>query len=167
MSDYIDPKGITLDEVVKRYPRVYSPIGYDTPLELDAFNKPKVISSFEMAINAILTLLFMKPGQYPSVPELGIDIESYLHEYADDPKIPSSIESKLRDQCNQLELINLTFQCYFDKTVEGIPCLVIRITGSDTLAYGSQSNTVYIGISYDKLNQLYVHKRYDSKRQSG
>ena len=163
--EYLDEKGIYLDEVNKKYPRVYQPLGYDTTLAVDSFNKPKVISSFEMMINAILTLLFMKPGQFPSIPDLGIDIESYLHEYADDPTIPSTIENKLNDQCNRLQYTGLMFDCYFDHTSEGIACLVIKITGTEKLARGSQSNTVYIGISYDKLNQLYIRKRYDPSQQ--
>ena len=166
MSDYIDKKGIYLDEVNKRYPRVYQSLGYDALLEVDNFNKPKVISSFELMVDAILTLLFMKPGQFPSIPDLGIDIESYLHEYADDRNIPSTIENKLNDQCNRLQYTGLTFKCFIDQTSDGIPCLVIQITGTETMAYGSQSNTVYIGISYNKLNELYVKKKYDvsSKR---
>ena len=166
VSDYIDSKGIYLDEVNKKYPRVYQPLGYDAVLAVDGYNKPKVISSFEMMVNAILTLLFMKPGQFPSIPDLGIDIESYLHEYADDPSIPSSIEVKLNDQCNRLQYTGLTFECFFDKTTEGIDCLVIKITGTETLARGSKGDTVYIGISYDKLNQLYVRKKYDSSKQT-
>ena len=77
----MDEKGITLAEVSNRYPRRYQPLGYDAVLEVDDYGKPKIISTFEMAINAILTLLFMKPGQFPSIPDLGIDINSYLFEY--------------------------------------------------------------------------------------
>lgn len=61
----IDQKGIKLDEVSLRYPRTFQPLGYDAVLDVDEFTKPKVISSFQLCVNAILTLLFMKPGQYP------------------------------------------------------------------------------------------------------
>ena len=64
MSDYIDPKGIYLDEVNKKYPRVYQPLGYDTTLAVDSFNKPKVISSFEMMIKR-LTKLFVNLKRMP------------------------------------------------------------------------------------------------------
>ena len=165
MPDYIDKKGIYLDEVNKRFPRVYQPLGYDTLLEVDNFNKPKVISSFELMVDAIITLLFMKPGQFPSIPDLGIDIESYLHEYADDRNIPSTIENKLNDQCNRLQYTGLSFNCYIDTTSDGIPCLVLKISGTENLTYGVQSNTVYVGISYDKLNELYVKKKYDKSNR--
>jgi hypothetical protein len=91
----LDEKGITLAEVVTKYPRTFQTLGYDVLMDVDSFGKPKVISTFEMCINSILLLLKMKPGQYPSIPELGIDIEQYLHEYSDDPKIISEIQNKL------------------------------------------------------------------------
>jgi hypothetical protein len=108
----------------------------------------------------------MKPGQFPSIPELGIDINSYLLEYADDPRIPREIESKLNDQCNRLQYTGMTFECYIDnKTYPGTPALVIKVTATERLAKGSEGDIVYIGISYDKLNQLYVRKRYDSSNK--
>ena len=155
----IDQKGIKLDEVSLRYPRTFQPLGYDAVLDVDEFTKPKVISTFQMCVNAILTLLFMKPGQYPSIPELGINIESYLFEYADDPSIPREIKTKLEDQCNVISMVGITVDCMFDK-LDGHPALVIQIEGDEQLATGSQSNKVVIGISYDKLNKLYSRKIY-------
>ena len=100
----LDEAGITLQEVNKKYPSRSQVLKYDTCMDYDAANKPKVISSFEMCVNMILTLLFMKPGQYPSIPELGINIESYLFEYADDPSIPREIKTKL-PVLNQIRLL--------------------------------------------------------------
>ena len=129
-------------------------------MDTDSTYKPKVISTFEMCVNTIITLLYMKPGQYPSIPELGIDIESYLHEYADDPNIPSEIKNKLTDQCNRIEVTGIQIDCYIDQTDDGTNALVVKVTGTDKLGYGSQSGNVIIGISYDKLNRLYVRKSY-------
>ena len=156
----LDEKGIYLSEVDKRYPRSFQTLGYDVLMDTDSTYKPKVISTFEMCVNAILTLLYMKPGQYPSIPDLGIDIESYLHEYADDPNIPSEIKNKLTDQCNRIEVTGIQIDCYIDKTDDGTNALVVKVTGTDKLGYGSQSGNVIIGISYDKLNRLYVRKSY-------
>jgi hypothetical protein len=129
-------------------------------MDVDAYNKPKVISTFDMCINAILTLLKMKPGQYPSIPELGIDVEKYLHEYADDPNIPGEIKSKLMDQCNRLQTVDIDIDVYIDRSQDGTNALIIKITGSDTLTYGEKTQGVIIGITYDKLNQLYSRKVY-------
>lgn len=157
----IKNNGITLAEVDKRLPRSFQTLGYDVLLDYDATYKPKVISTFEMSVNIILTLLFMKPGQYPSIPELGINIEQYIHEYSDDKSIPNKIKNELQNQCNQLQLTGINIECFFDKTSDGFDALVLQISGTDKLTYGSESNSVVIGISYDKLNRLYVRKVFN------
>lgn len=155
----LDEKGITLAEVNKKYPRTVQTLGYDVVLDYDAAHKPKVISSFEMCINIILTLLFMKPGQYPSIPDLGIDIEQYLHEYSDDKTIPAKITEKLNEQCNRIGETGITVDCMFDK-IDGFDVLVVQINATERMAVGSESNKVIIGISYDKLNRMYSKKIY-------
>ena len=103
-----------------------------------------------MAINVVLTLLMMKPGQFPSIPELGIDIESYLFEYSDNKSLPSEIKNKLSDQCNMLDMSGLTIDVYFDKTEEGHEALIVELTGTDRLAYGSDDSAhIIIGVRGD------------------
>lgn len=152
----LDEKGITLAEVEKRYPRSFQLLGYDVLMDTDSMYKPKIISTFEMCVNSILLLLKMKPGQYPSIPELGIDIESYLHEYTDDAKIPLTLQSKLYEQMNRLEITGIDVDIYFDKTSDGHDAMVVKVTGTDRLVYGVDKPTVIIGITYDQLNQLYT-----------
>lgn len=155
----LDVKGITLKEVTSRYPEEFQTLKYDVAFDTDSMSKPKVVSSFDLAINIVLTLLMMKPGQYPSIPELGIDIESYLFEYSDSKTLPAEIKNKLYDQCNRLEISGLNIEIFFDQTEDGTNALVIELTGTETLAYGSdESQRVIIGITYDKMNQLYVRK---------
>lgn len=156
----LDEKGIHLSEVTHKYPRTFQTLGYDVLMDTDSTYKPKVISTFEMCVNSILTLLFMKPGQYPSIPELGIDIESYLHEYADDPNVPMEIKNKLTDQCNRIEITGISIECYVEKMNDGVNALIVKINGTEKLGYGSESNNIIIGISYDKLNRLYVRRSY-------
>lgn len=158
----LDEKGITLDEVNAKFPKIFQSLGYDALLDIDAYNKPRIASSFELGVNAILTLLLMKPGQFPSIPELGIDIEQYLHEYADNKNLPKIIENKINDQCNRLQYTGMTVECFLDKTSDGFDALVIKITGTERMAKGSTGNVVYLGISYDKLNRLYAKRYYDT-----
>lgn len=156
----LDEKGITLAEVSYKYPRTFQTLGYDALMDCDAVGKPKVISTFEMCINSILMLLLMKPGQYPSIPELGIDIEQYLHEYSDDNTIIQTIKNELNDQCNRIQVTGIQTDVYIDKTSEGTNALIIEINGNERLSYGTASNRVIIGISYDKLDKLYIRKSY-------
>lgn len=156
----LDKRGITLDEIRNKYPPNFQSLNYDTLFDVDSMYKPKVISSFEMIVNSVLMLLFMKPGQYPSIPDLGIDIESYLHEYSDDKTLPMKIKTKLTEQCNRINIIGLDVNVSFDKTQEGVDALIVEISADDYLAYGSESGHIIIGISYDKLNRLYVKRLY-------
>lgn len=154
----LDTNGIRLDDVAKMYPKDFQPVGYDFAFGTDTLGRPKVLSSFQIGVNAVLTLLFMKPGQFPSIPDLGIDIDSYLHEYSDDPNIPIEIKNKLSDQCNRLDVIGLKIDVSIDKMDDNKDALLIEISGTETLSYGNETDHVIIGISYDKLNRLYVKK---------
>lgn len=156
----LDVKGISLAEVEKRYPRSFQILGYDTPLDVNTLGKPLVISTFEMMINVVLTLLMMKPGQYPSIPDLGIDIESYLWEYSDDPTLPGRIEAKIKEQCSKLQISGVEVKVSMDRTNVDENALVVAITGTDRATYGSDHNQVIIGITYDKLKELYLKKYY-------
>ena len=154
----LDEKGITLAEIRNKYPPYFQSLNYDVLMDSDSMYKPKVISSFDLIINSILTLLFMKPGQYPSIPDLGIDIESYLHEYSDNKNLPMEIKNKLIDQCNRIDIIGVDIDIRFDKTSDNLDALVVEVSGSEYLGYGNESSHIIIGISYDKLNRLYVRK---------
>ena len=157
----LDNKGIYLAEIDRKYPKVFQSLGYDVMLDTDSMYKPKVISTFQLCVNTILTLLFMKPGQYPSIPDLGIDIESYLHEYSDDPNIPIEIATKLNEQCNRLQLTGIKINCYIDKLSDNsTDALVVDVTGTERLSYGSKGRRVLIGITYDKLKRLYTKQIY-------
>ena len=157
----LDNKGIYLAEIDRKYPKVFQSLGYDVMLDTDSMYKPKVVSTFQLCVNTILTLLFMKPGQYPSIPVLGIDIESYLHEYSDDPNIPIEITTKLNEQCNRLQLTGIKINCYIDKLSDNsTDALVVDVTGTERLSYGSKGSRVLIGITYDKLKRLYTKQIY-------
>lgn len=160
----LDSKGITLAEVEHKYPRVFQSLGYDVLMDTDSFNKPKVIPTFQLCVNSVLALLLMKPGQYPSIPELGLDVEQYLHEYSDDQSIPATIKTKLYDQMNMLELTGVQIEVMFDKTDDGFDVLLVQITGDERLEYGEKLSPVIIGITYDKLNHLYSKISYAKDR---
>ena len=166
MKMALDTNGIYLDEIKGKYPRSFQTLNYDVLLDTDSMGKPKVISSFDLGINTILTLLFMKPGQFPSIPELGIDIESYLFEYTDDEKVPMIIKNKLNDQCNRLELTGIDIYVAADKLNDGTMGLFIRITGDERLCYGLPSNKAIIGITYSKLNKMSIRKIYEERSYS-
>lgn len=64
------------------------------------FNQTKVLSESETLINNILMILFGKPGFYPSIPYLGMDIEGYLYMLEDEVD-PVEIKAQLASQCRE------------------------------------------------------------------
>jgi len=64
------------------------------------FNQTKVLSESETLINNILMILFGKPGFYPSIPSLGMDIEGYLYMFEDEID-PVQIKAQLASQCRE------------------------------------------------------------------
>lgn len=166
----LDTKGIHLTEINRRYPRQAQLLGYDALLGVDALGKPKVIPTFEMAVNVIITLLLMKPGQYPSIPDLGIDIESYLFEYADDEFIPANIKAKLNEQCNRLQVSGVDINIHMDTLPDGTNVMLVEIVANELMymngTNGAEPNRVIVGISYDKLNRVYIRKKYIERSAS-
>lgn len=158
--DLSNVKGITLEEIKYMLPKGFQTLGYDILLDTDNFDKPKVIGTFDLCVNTVLMLLFMKPGQFPSIPELGIDIEQYLHEYADDKEIPKKILDQLNEQCNRLQVAGVELDVMVttleDKTTNA---LIVYVKGTPTLAYGQPDQIAIIGITVDKLNRLYAKRR--------
>ena len=156
----LDTKGIWLDEIKNKYPPSFQTLGYDVSFDSDSMYKPKVLSTFELGVNTILTLLFMKPGQFPSIPDLGIDIESYLFKYSDDPRNLVEIKDKLDDQCNRIGVSGFDINVIFSKMQDGNDAILVIISATETVAYNADGYKVIIGITYDKLKRLYIRKDY-------
>lgn len=70
----------------------------DPTFGVNNFKRPKVLSATQTYVNNLLTILFGKPGFYPSQPNLGMDIEQYLYRYIDDINT-SEIKNILINQC--------------------------------------------------------------------
>ena len=51
----------------------------DPTYKANSFNKPKVLTEKESYIRGVLMILFGKPGFFPSIPTLGMDIQQYMY----------------------------------------------------------------------------------------
>lgn len=71
----------------------------DPVFGINAFGEQKVLNESETKVNNILTILFMRPGSYPSLPELGVYIQQYLYKPIDDINC-EEIKAKITSQCN-------------------------------------------------------------------
>lgn len=134
-------------------------LGYDVAFGLDDFGKPLLKSEAALMKNVILFVLFSRPGQYPSLPNIGLDIQSLLYSFYDEID-NNDLKAKIIAQCTALGT-------YFDSNniivrkiiYRNKPSLMIHIEGTDTTlptGYTVKSDTekYQIGITFDELDQM-------------
>lgn len=69
---------------------------------INDYNQPKYMSDMESKVTDILMILLGKPGFYPSIPSLGMDIQQYLYMFEDEIST-EAIKAELVRQCNEFE----------------------------------------------------------------
>lgn len=138
----------------------YNELGYDTTFELNDFKQPRIRSEVELIKNTILFVLFAKPGQYPSLPTIGLDIQNRLYSFYDEIK-EEDLQLQIIEQCEALGV-------YFDKGNVAIrktiynkqPSLLIHIEGTESYPddymndSANKSNRYLIGITYDEMKRM-------------
>lgn len=73
---------------------------------LDDFKKPNVLYDEEAIARTILMILFGRPGCFPSLPEIGMNISKYFYTFSDEID-PTDIKVQLSYQCSLVtELID-------------------------------------------------------------
>lgn len=65
-------------------------------LDINSFDKPTELSGVAAWSQLLLNLIFLKPGTYPSLPEMGIGIEEYQYDFLDDAI--SALSAKITEQ---------------------------------------------------------------------
>ena len=82
--------------------------------KINGFGKQKVFTEAEASSRQILTLLFMRPGDYPSLPNMGINISKELRyknmDYITGGALKEKIERQIREYAAQVELEDLTIE---------------------------------------------------------
>jgi hypothetical protein len=72
----------------------------DPTYGVNNFNKAKVLSEEETYVHNLLAILLGKPGFYPSIPYLGMDIQRELYKFEDEidtDKIKAAVVSQCSD----------------------------------------------------------------------
>lgn len=63
------------------------------------FDNPRVLSTLESFVTDVLMILFGRPGFYPSIPSLGMNIQQYMYKF-DDEVSTEDLKVKLAKQCD-------------------------------------------------------------------
>ena len=99
----------------------------DPVFSIDNYNRPKTLSESESVAYRIMTLLYGRPGFYPSIPSLGMNIQQYLYSFEDELDT-ESLKMELARQCE--EFVPQIQYGEFDivkTTYKGQPMLVIVV----------------------------------------
>lgn len=128
-------------------------IGADVTFEVDEFNRPKLLNSSETIKNVIMFLLYSKPGQIPSLPSIGMNIEKYLYEDFNSLDT-TEIERNLSDQCSILGNY-FNSEATIEKTYDNnIPVLKLSLKYSTNEITEKPYKDYQLGITYDELLKM-------------
>lgn len=137
--------------------------GYDTTFELSEFNEPRLRSDLETIKNTLLFVLFAKPGQYPSLPQVGMDIESYLYSFYDEIDEQDLI-SQITQQCSLVGAYISAGTIQVKKLIyQDQPSLIIDISGKEKFPSNYKHDKIndekhyLIGLTYDQVQNLLVN----------
>lgn len=139
-------------------------VGLNPEFGLNNFNEPKILNETESIVNDILNLLFMRPGQFPSLPYLGIDISQYLYQFYDEIDT-KQIKSKIASQCSEfLPYVNSGELDVIKTVMKNQPVLLIKVP---TIRRDSDSSLM-IGITKDLQNEIHFNWKFsdDLKEES-
>lgn len=126
--------------------------GKEPGFGMNSFNKAKIRNETETVANAIINLLFGRPGYFPSMPDLGINIQQTIYMFWDEID-PDMIKAQIAVQCNAFkEYIDTNELDVIKSEYNGQPLLLVVIpiqtkNIKESLAIGitqdKQGNTVY------------------------
>lgn len=129
----------------------------DVSFGMDSFGKPKILTAKETVANLITNILYLRPGQLPSMPSVGINIEQYLYAIPEDSTL-SNLRELIATQCNSL-LPNLGIQ--------GVSVGPIRYNNRDTILIvipvyiEDSSETLLVGVSKDEDGRVIFKYDFD------
>jgi hypothetical protein len=149
----IEDKYMVITEGVRETPS----LGLDPQMAVDKYNKPEILGALETFAHCVERVLYMKPGQYPSLPYLGINISSYLYKFFDTLNERTFIDL-LSDQCEKLHVyIDKGYFRVIKTIYENQPTLIIKIGTSarqENPGYESDFSYLNIGISFNTFNEM-------------
>ena len=127
----------------------------DVGLGKDNFQKSKIYNETDSLVNYILNILLMKPGNMPSMPELGVNIGQYIQPNMQRELDPELVKGLIVSNCEELlpyltadELITTVTRDEFGRDVLLIKIPLIMDEGS------KNEQDIYYAFYRNELNEL-------------
>jgi hypothetical protein len=126
---------------------------------VDSFKKPKILNPKESVAQIILNLFMMRPGSMPSMPHIGINIQSYLYKMEEDLNV-EGLKQQIFSQCTEL----LSFISIGDIQVSVVPyegqyimLVILPIIGLD-----DTDSALLLGFKQDQNNNLLFNYKFEN-----
>lgn len=96
-------------------------------LSINSFDNPTQLTQVQAWAQLMTNLIFLQPGTYPSMPEMGVGIEEYQYDFLDEviTELSARIISQQQTYLPDLPLRAVTIEPY---DYEGLRILLIHLT---------------------------------------
>ena len=126
---------------------------------LDHFGNQKMLTLDDSIAQMVINILFLRPGQLPGLPHIGVDIAKYLYKFDDDLEI-NDLLAEIRVQCSPLmQYIDVNGMVMTVIQYNEQPLLVLNIplrtgTNNTDITIGFKKNEDKITADYALINLL-------------
>lgn len=131
---------------------------YEVDFGVNNFQQPKVLNAKDSIAQIILNLFMMRPGSMPSLPDIGINIGSYLYMLEGDVDL-EEIKTKIFSQCTDLlSFLSIGDIKIFFAPYQGQSMLVVvlPIQGLD-----DEEQMLLMGFTKDQNNELLFNYQFE------
>lgn len=128
----------------------------DVGLVKDDFQKSTIYNKYQSLVNYILNILLMKPGNLPTMPNIGVDITKYIKNNMSEILDPEQIRGLIATNCKEL-LPFIDDSRIFVANVDNVNeknYLIISIPLIED-ADDEKTITAYYAFYRDELNKLH------------
>lgn len=124
--------------------------GVEPVFGLNNFKKPKYLNESETIEHNILALLFGRPGYFPSMPDLGMNIPEMMYSFWDEINV-EAIKANMIVQCSAFDefVINGSLDI-IKSTYNNQPLLLISLP----IVTKNKENVLNIGITLNKNGNI-------------
>ena len=135
-------------------------IELDPTFDTNNFGQVKILSETETYVRNLLLILMGKPGFYPSIPDLGMDIGQYLYGFEDEIDT-NEIKTKLAKQCSDFipEIDSGDFDVFVEH-YKNRPMLVFKLP----VIHDDKTLSMALGIRVNEKG-VFVYNFIENKTQ--
>ncbi len=134
------------------------PLPRDVGLIKDDFQKSTIYNRHQSLVNYILNILLMKPGNLPTMPELGVNITKYIKNNMSEILDPAQLQGLIASNCKDMLPFIDESRIFVANDIihNGRSYLIISIPLMEEVEEQS-TITAYYAFYRDELNKLHFN----------